>query len=77
VFYESLQRSQDNISLEGVAESYPRITELMRRLGDSEWFQNVDLDNIAAIESTGGALTDSFRFTLIMALELPTSEDEV
>ncbi len=76
VYYESLERAEDNISIEGVAETYPRITELMRRLDESEWFQNVDLDNIAAI-ATDSAVSESFRFTLSMALELPAADEEV
>ena len=36
VYYESLVRVDNTISIEGVAESYARITELLRRLDDSE-----------------------------------------
>ena len=77
VYYESLERRNDTISIEGIAESYPRITELMRRLDNSEWFQDVELSDIAANNNQQNTLAESFSFTLSMTLQLVTQDEEV
>ena len=47
VYFLTLERVDDAILIEGVSESYLGITELMRRLEDSEEFDNADLNAIA------------------------------
>lgn len=75
VYYESLVRTDNTIAIEGVAESYARITELMRRLDDSNWFMNADLDDISAETSTNNPMAEAFTFTLTLGLELPDQEE--
>ena len=70
VYYESLVRVEDTISIEGIAESYLRITELLRRLDDSEWFQESDLDDISAVDAGDNSLSAAFTFTLSLSLQL-------
>jgi type IV pilus assembly protein PilN len=77
VYYQSLVRVENTISIEGVAESYARITELLRRLDDSDWFRDSDLDDISAVETGGNSLTDAFTFTLSLSLQLPQQTEEV
>lgn len=77
VYYESLIRLDNTISIEGVAESYSNITELMRRLDDSDWFQNSDLDDISAVDADVNSLSDAFSFTLSLSLQLPAQQEEV
>lgn len=77
VYYESLIREDNTISIEGIAESYAKITELLRRLDDSEWFQDSDLDDISAIDSGANSLSEAFVFTLSLSLQLPSQQDEV
>ncbi len=77
VYYESLNRVDDTISIEGFAESYARITELLRRLDDSEWFQESDLDGISAVPRADNSLTEAFTFTLSLSLQLSDQQEEV
>lgn len=76
VFYESLSRTNDAIAIEGVAESYARITELMRLLDDSEWFTATDLDEFSVVESAESPMAASIEFSLTLSIELPTQEDQ-
>jgi len=77
VYYESLVRVDNTISIEGIAESYARITELLRSLEDSEWFQESDLDDISAVDSVNNSLSSAFTFTLSLSLQLPSQQEEV
>ena len=77
VYYESLIRVDNTISIEGIAESYAKITELLRRLDDSDWFQESDLDDISAVDTGNNSLSDAFTFTLSLSLQLPSQQDEV
>ena len=77
VYYESLIRVDDTISIVGIAESYARITELLRRLEDSDWFQESDLDDIKAVDSGENSLSQAFTFTLSLSLQLPSQQEEV
>ena len=76
VYYETLTRTGDTIAIEGVAESYARITELLRNLDDSEWFRDSDLFDIAAV-ADGNRATDAFSFSLTLTLQLPDQQEEV
>lgn len=78
VYYQTVRRTGNTIAIEGVAESYARITELLRRLDDSQWFMNTDLDDISASaprSASPGA--QAFTFSLSLILELPDQQDEV
>ncbi len=77
VYYESVNRTENSIAIEGVAESYSRISELMRRLDDSEWFQESELSNISAAENSDDPLDEAFTFSLTLVLELPDQQEEV
>ncbi len=56
VYYNSIIRSGDSISLEGVAESNNRISALMRDLDASKWFADSDLRQVNALP---GAINDA------------------
>ena len=77
VYYETLSRIDNTISMEGVAESVGGITELHRNLDDSGWFQEVDLDDYSATPSSTDALSEAFRFSLSLTLELQEQQEEV
>jgi type IV pilus assembly protein PilN len=77
VYYKSLVRVDNTISIEGMAESYSKITQLLRRLDDSEWFQESDLDDISAVKPGGNSLSEAFSFTLSLSLQLPSQKEEV
>ncbi len=74
VYYETLERTGDIIAIEGVSESYSRITELMRRLDDSEWFTEADLSDISAADVAQSAISNTLTFTLTLNLELPNQQ---
>ncbi|MEY4640866.1 MAG: hypothetical protein RLZZ227_860 [Pseudomonadota bacterium] len=48
VYYNTVTRTGDIISLEGIADSNNRVSTLMRYLDDSEWFADPDLRQITA-----------------------------
>ncbi|MDT8427823.1 MAG: PilN domain-containing protein [Pseudomonadales bacterium] len=48
VYFNSLQRRGDSLEINGIAESNNRVSELMRRLDDSLWFNNPSLQQISA-----------------------------
>jgi len=75
VFYRNVERSENTISIEGVAESYARITELMRRLDASDWFMNASLSDITSNDNPDNPTSDSFSFSLTLSLELANQTD--
>ena len=70
VFYETLERIDNDIAIQGVAESYAR------RLDDSEWFQEADISTILTTDSADDSLSDAFRFSLTLTLQLPDQQEE-
>lgn len=76
VFYESLSRSGNVIAIEGIAETYARITELMRNLDNSEWFEATDLSEFSVVESAESPMAASITFSLTLNIELPNQPDQ-
>lgn len=76
VFYEHVERTEDVIAVEGIAESYSRITELMRNLDDSEWFEATDLSEFSVVESAETSMPASISFSLTLNIELPNQLDQ-
>ncbi len=77
VYYESVIRTDDSIAIEGIAESYSRITELMRSLDDSEWFRDADISDISASDTIDNPLAEAFSFSMTLSLQLPDQQEEV
>ena len=75
IFYEQVQRIEDVIAVEGIAESSARITELMRNLDDSEWFKATDLSEFSVVESAETSMSASISFSLTLNIELPNQID--
>ena len=75
VFYEHVERTEDVIAVEGIAESYSRITELMRNLDDSEWFEATDLSEFSVVEGAETSMSASISFSLTLNIELPSQAD--
>lgn len=63
VFLTSLSRHGNQISLEGVAESYSRVSTLMRNLEDSDWFAGPKLSSVSAVPREGEA-AQSFKMSV-------------
>lgn len=58
VYYKSLKLAQDRISMTGTADSNNRISSLMRKLDESEWFSSPNLTSVKANVETGGESSD-------------------
>ncbi|MFT4862189.1 MAG: type IV pilus assembly protein PilN [Pseudohongiellaceae bacterium] len=77
VYYQTVERTGERIALEGIAESYSGITELLRNLGGSTWFRDPDLSAISEAAGAANSLTNALSFTLTVTLESLTQQDEV
>lgn len=77
VYYLSVVRTENSIAIEGIAESYSRITELMRSLENSAWFRDIDPSDISVADTADNPLVDAFNFSLTLMLELPDQQEEV
>jgi len=77
IYYETLSRTDNTISLEGVAESFAHVTELHRRLDGSDWFQATDLDDISVSPTGADTLANAIRFSLNLTLQLQLQQEEV
>jgi type IV pilus assembly protein PilN len=71
VYFLTLERASDVILIEGVSESYAGITQLMRRLEDSEEFDNADLNDIATEASE--TIDESSLFIFNLRVELASA----
>jgi type IV pilus assembly protein PilN len=75
IFYDTISRTEDSVSIVGIAESNSRVSALMRSLEDSEWFANPDLRQVTAEAGAAGTPdTQRNRFQLTVSITTP-SED--
>jgi type IV pilus assembly protein PilN len=75
VYYNSVARTNDSISLSGVAESNSRISALMRDLDASEWFADPDLRQVSALggsNAAGGQQNTNNIFELTVKVTTPS-----
>jgi type IV pilus assembly protein PilN len=79
VYFQSLDRVGDSLSIVGVAESYGQLTDLMRQLAASTWFKDPNLQIISATEGDEEGISADVAnlFTLDLALVTPKSQDEI
>tara|TARA_R110000824_G_scaffold336_9_gene2291 strand:+ start:85509 stop:86075 length:567 start_codon:yes stop_codon:yes gene_type:complete len=73
VYYNTVNRTGDNIQINGVSETNNKVSDLMRALEASEWFANASLQQIRAQGGTGG-VTESYLFQLQVAVTAPEQE---
>jgi type IV pilus assembly protein PilN len=65
IYYSSLVRKGDALSIKGRAESNNRISSLMRRLDGSQWFTDPNLTAVKAVEGqNGGDKSNDFDLTV-------------
>lgn len=76
VYYTHLERVGNDLSMVGVAESYAKLTELMRRLDKSEWFKEAVLTETSATEDEELTQAAANTFSLRLKLELPRDQLE-
>ncbi len=70
VFLTSMNQTDDEFIIEGQAESNARVSALMRKLSDSDWFTDPKLEIIEAEKKTGIS-----TFKLGLSQSLPTNKN--
>jgi type IV pilus assembly protein PilN len=73
VFYNTLQSRSGEITISGIAESNNRVSSLMRRLDNSDWFTKPNLDVVTAAPEFGDQATN---FRLTVKVQLPGSDQD-
>ncbi len=63
VFFNKLSMDGSNITVSGIAESNNRVSDLMRRLDDSEWFADPNLKSIKE-NAAFGSQASNFNLTV-------------
>ena len=77
VYYKSVVRSGDGIRFEGVAESNSKVSELMRRLDESEWFVNPALAQVTATSTDGSEnIQENSRSAFLLNVTVTTPDPE-
>ena len=75
IYYRRVARHGDAVTIDGVAESYAPITELMRRLNASRWLQQGTLSSIsAAAPASGDMSAGSYDFSLSLSAAAGVSQ---
>jgi len=74
VYYNTITRSGDQISFQGVAESNNRISALMRSMDESDWFNQPLLEQISAAGTGGNG--NSFQLSVQVTSPDPENEEE-
>ena len=72
IFFLNMKRVGDRISIEGITESRPRISALLRNLAASDWFSEPDLKQIRANKTYGA---DADEFSLEVKTVLPSDSE--
>lgn len=74
VYYTSITRTNDIISLEGIADSNSRISTLMRDLDASDWFADPQFKQVSAEGTTPGQQNANNKFQLTVKVTTPNQE---
>jgi len=78
VYFNSLQRSGDRLQIEGIAESNNKVSELMRRIDDSQWFINPSLQQISAASADANSdQREANAFSLTLFMQAPDRGEEL
>lgn len=73
LFYKSLKKNGEQIDIVGMAESNSRISALMRRFEESDWFTDPNLANVSAADSSRAGYS---QFNLSVKQKTPEPEGE-
>ena len=77
LYYTSLERNNDELSIMGLAESNNRISGLMRNFENSEWFASPNLKDVSAVsEADGDVSLNSFDLTVKQVTPVIKSEND-
>jgi len=72
LYYDSLSRSGNNLSIKGLAESNNRISGLMRNFESSMWFANPNLKDVSALSTND----DLNRFDMTVVQVTPSADSK-
>jgi len=76
VYLTTLKRSGNTITIEGAAESYNRISSLLRNLDGSEWFDGATMSTIDEQEDKeSGTAIQRFRMTITTTVPKDQQEE--
>ena len=73
LFYTELSKTNEQLAINGMAESNSRISSLMRNFERSEWFTNPNLTNVAAADDRRAGYS---AFDLSVSQTTPEPEEE-
>ena len=80
VYYKKITQKENNLSMEGDAQSNARVSSLMRNLESSIWFENPNLVEIKAATVNPGATTEarlsSFKLSVTLTKQKKKDQDE-
>ncbi len=76
VYFESLERDESSITIIGVADKPSSISDLLRNLDASDWFDNSFLRNVNAIKDNDSDETIGNRFTVTVSQSSPHDDTE-
>jgi len=77
VYFNNLERSGERLEIEGISESNNKVSELMRRIDDSEWFVNPGLQQISAASADANSDQRAANaFSLTLFLQEPARAEE-
>lgn len=73
LFYTDLKKTGERVDIVGMAESNSRISTLMRRFEESDWFREPNLSNVAAADNRRAGYS---QFNLSVQQQTPEPEGE-
>ncbi|EON90741.1 Tfp pilus assembly protein PilN [Marinobacter lipolyticus SM19] len=73
LFYTDLKKTGDRVDIVGMAESNSRISTLMRRFDESDWFTEPNLSNVSAADNRRAGYS---QFNLSVKQKTPEPEGE-
>ncbi|AZT82845.1 pilus assembly protein PilN [Marinobacter sp. NP-4(2019)] len=73
LYYTDLKKTGDRVDIVGMAESNSRISTLMRRFDESDWFTNPNLSNVSAADNRRAGYS---QFNLSVQQQTPEPEGE-
>ena len=73
LYYSSLNKTNERLTIKGMAESNSRISSLMRNFESSEWFSDPNLTNVASADKARAGYS---QFDMTVLQKAPAAEAE-
>lgn len=75
LFYSDLRKVGDRVEIVGMAESNGRVSTLLRRFEESDWFSEPNLTNVAAADNRRAGYSE-FKLSVQQKTPEPEGEDK-